>query len=369
MYADNIVSFFNKTFGKVDFGINKNIEFKIPEKVLVVLPGFVGDVILFTPMLRNIRRNIGINKTLDVICTKNVVNIIEPLSYIDQIHTEEFNTKDKIDFLKNEGYDTVFLFNFPFWWARACYKAAVKQRVSFDLHRLGIDNIFIWQKFITHQLPSTSVKDHKHQSDVYLDTLKSINMQVYDRHFEVKLTKNDLDKAEELVRNLDGLKILINITAGSPGKAWPVKNWLEIIKYLKNSFNCSIIATGTSREKGIYDLLASESGIQITNLCGQTTIRETISLYKSLDLVITVDTASAHFAAIADAKNIIVIYGPTNHLQWAPRSDVSNIYQVYVDLPCRPCITRTCSHRNCINKLTPEMVIKSIKSIDFNKKT
>lgn len=368
MYADDIISFLNKTISITSL-INSSAisspKFMLPEKILFIMPEFIGDVILLIPLLRNLKYNVPPACPIDVLCSENVSNMIELIPHFNNIFHKKIFDKDKVSFLKNNKYDTVFLYNFPFLWAKASYDAGIKQRIGFSLDKMGLSNIFLWKKLLTHQIPSSSVKDTKHQLNIYLDTLKSLSLKVFDEHFEVKLSDNDFQKAKELIKDIKGLKFLININAGSPGKAWSIKNWVKVINHLKNNFDCTIIATGTHLERKIYDKLSAKANVEIENFCGQTSIRETIALYSYLDLVITVDTAPAHFAGVANTKNIIVIYGPTNHLQWAPKSKKSNIHQVYLDLPCRPCITRICSHRNCINKLTSDMVINCINNINW----
>ncbi|OGH96866.1 MAG: hypothetical protein A2104_01675 [Candidatus Melainabacteria bacterium GWF2_32_7] len=267
--------------------------------------------------------------------------------------------------MRQNDYDTVFLFNFPVLWSFASYRAGVEQRVSFNLERIGLNYPPIWQKLITHLVKSTPITDKKPQWQVYLDTLKDLNLNIFDEYLETHLTNDDLYKAKNVMQEIERPRIAIHITAGSPGKQWHLNNWIILIKYLKDKYNCSLIATGTENEKILYDYLATQSGIRIHNLCGKTTIRETIALYRYLDLIVTLDTASAHFAAAANTKNIVIIYGPTNEAQWLPHAPNSNIYQIYRNLPCRPCLTRFCHHRECLNKLYPDKIINVIEQISI----
>ena len=82
-----------------------------------------------------------------------------------------------------------------------------------------------------------------------------------------------------------------------------------------------------------------------------------------MDLIITIDTAVSHLAGVANSRNIIIIYGPTNQYQWRPYAPNSNIQQIYLDLPCRPCITRFCTHKNCLKQLSAKKIINAIDKI------
>lgn len=365
MQADKIVKLMLRSLGGLRPRKISNPPFDIPLNALVVFPRFIGDAILLIPLLRNLRYNFGEDVNIDIVCNKDVFNLVETLPFINNAYVNEIDAKNKISFLKKNDYDTVFLFNLPVSWACASYVIGINQRISFNLTRIGSSNNILWDKLITHFIKSTSVKNKKHQLNVYLDTLKMLSLNTFDNHLEVNFTEKDIFKAEYLMENIQNLKILIHTKAGSPGKEWAFDKWVSVIKYLDEKYKCSFISTGIESEKDYYDRLAEKAGVSFYNYCGQTTLRETIALYKHLDLVITLDTAPAHLAALAKTKNIIVIYGPTNQDQWAPKTNSDSVHQVFVDLPCRPCVTRLCKHKDCLTKINPELVKKVIDKLDF----
>jgi len=367
MHADKIIKIINKTVDSFKYQKKTGSPpFKIPEKALIVLPNFIGDVILFTPVLRNLRYNFGKKAKIDAVINSNMHNLLETLPYIDDFYLLETQITNKISFLKEKNYDTILLFNFPFLWALASYRTKINQRVSFNLERIGLNYPPVWQDLITHFVRSTPIDDKTPQREVYLNILRDLDLTIFDNHTEINLTKADINKANKLIKDIPRPHILIHAASGSPGKNWDYKNWTEILKYLKNKYNCDFISTGTKFEAAIYDYLSAQSGVKIHNLCGKTTLRETLALYSHLDLVITLDSSPAHLAAAANTKNIIIIYGPTNEAQWLPYSQESNIQQVYLDLACRPCMTRLCHHRKCLNELNPELVIEAIDRTYMN---
>jgi|GEM_PF-2142932 len=363
MYADKLIKMANKAFDYVNFQpVSFKNSFVYPGKALIILPEFIGDILLLTPVLRNLNYNFGNSVKLDVIGNANAQNLLEGLPYFNNFFLDRKEHKYKFSFLKKSEYDTMFLFNFRFFWALAGYQTKIRQRIGFSLEKLGLENIFLWHKFMTHLIKSATIYDNKHQVNIYLDMLKTLNLYVKNDYPEIKLTIADIQKANTLLKNIPEPRVVIHVTAGSPGKQWNIDNWAVIIKYLKaNNFN--LISTGNQSEKQVYDYLSQKTGIKIHNFCGKTTIRETIALYKQVSLCITLDTAAAHFAAAANTKNIIVVYGPTNESQWKPYAPDSFIQQIYLDLDCRPCLTRLCTHRKCLNNITPDMVINTIDNI------
>jgi len=363
MHADKLVKLVNKTADTFNFQAKKSrISFSKPQKALIILPEFIGDIILLTPAIRNLHYNLGKTVKLDLVGNINAKNLLETLPYFDNFYLDGNEIDSKRIFLKKNKYDTIFLFNFRFFWALAGYQAKVQQRISFSLEKLGLENIFLWWKFMTHLIKSATVYDKKHQINIYLDLLKTLQLDVNNDYPEIILTKNDINKANTLIKDIPGQKVLIHATAGSSGKQWDFDNWAVIIKYLKEKHNFSIISTGSSSEKNIYDYLSKKSGVEIHNLCGKTTIRETIALFRHINLAITLDTAAAHFAAAANIKNIIIIYGPTNEFQWKPYAPNSYVKQICLDINCRPCLTRLCRHRKCLTDITPDLIIDAVEN-------
>jgi ADP-heptose:LPS heptosyltransferase len=361
MHADKLVKFLNKIFHKKQK--KDAAPFNIPKKVLLILPDFIGDVLLITPVIRNLRYNLGDSVVIDIIGNSNSKNLLETLPYHNNIYIEQKKIGFKKSFLKKHNYDSIYLFNFRFFWAWAVYQTKTPQRIGFSLEKLGLENIFLWQNFLTHIIKSSTVYDKKHQIDIYLKLLKELNFKINDNYPEVILAQNDINKAKILLNQITAPRCMIHITAGSPGKQWNYENWFSVIKYLNKKYSFSILATGSEADKKVYDRLSAQTGIHITNFCGQTSIRETIALYKHINLAITLDTSAAHFAAAAGTKNIIVIYGPTNEFQWKPYTQSSYVQQICLNLECRPCITRMCRNRKCINSITPEMIIDAVGNI------
>lgn len=369
MYADKLLSLINKFAENLEFDRHfNNSKFRIPEKCVIVFPDYIGDVLLLTPLIRNLRLSIGYRSKIDGVCNGVTYNLLETNPYLNNLFIRDEKSFDRKSFFLSQNYDTAFLFNFSLKWSLDAFKTNISQRVSFDLQRLGFRNLTIFQNLITHFVNYTPINDTLAQRLVYLNALKDLELPIRDDHPEITLTQEDLDSAKRIYeKNLNNnkLNILIQASAGSIGKSLKADKWVQVVKFLSQKYDCNIIATGTTSDSSIYNEISQDSGVKIIDLCGQTSIRETVSLCRNMDLAITLDTAMAHIAGLAGIQNIIVIYGPTNHEQWKPYAPYSNIKQVYIDLPCRPCITRICSHKNCLNLLSAEMIINAIEQLEL----
>ena len=339
--------------------------FNIPKKCLVTIPSFIGDAVLITPLLVNLRMNFGIEVQIDIVAKSGIAKLLKNNNFVNRVYSQE-KISNNTKFLQKRGYDTILLFNFPFNWAFAAYCAKIPQRVGFSLDRLGIKPLRIWEKAITHIVQSTTISALQHQIEVYLNTLKDLGLKKFVIFPSININEKAVFKAKKLLNNIKNKTILIHATAGSIGKELDLKFWANTIKEISNIGGYEFICVGTEKDKHIYNKISQISEVKIHNFCGKTNLQETVGVLKEIDTVITLDTSIAHLAAVAETPNIIVIYGPTNEKKWKPMSKTSRVFQVYKDLQCRPCITRFCSNKECLNSINPSDITDIIKEIGLS---
>ncbi len=337
-------------------------EFQRPQSALIVSSKFIGDNVLLLPFIQSLRANMGTHASLDLISSPAMAPFFETLPDINRIYIERTPPlRTPSQFLRSQQYDSIFLCRYTPVWALAAVKANIPQRVGFDLTRLGIHGLQCWGKSLTHVVPSTPYDHGLSQDEVYLSILHALGLQVFSMPQAYPVPNPDFYKAFTLLQPSQRRpKILIHATSGSPGKSWPLPNWIELLQQLQQAYQPGFIATGQRKDAVLYEEFPS--ALSILNLCGQTNLRETIAILKQVDLVITLDTAIAHLAALAGTPRLVVIYGPTNHQQWKPRiRPGTHLEQVFLDLPCRPCLARTCGTKACLLQLGVEPVYQAIE--------
>lgn len=135
-------------------------------------------------------------------------------------------------------------------------------------------------------------------------------------------------------------------------KFWAQQNWLALIKKLPETWQ--LVFTGQSKDLEYLQKLARPQDMV---LAGQTTLQELMGLMKLSQLVITVDSGSAHLAWALQKPKVIVIYTSTSCRTYD--LDVAPIMQQHTDtlaswhqdnywtfldshLPCQPCEKKRC---------------------------
>ena len=102
---------------------------------------------------------------------------------------------------------------------------------------------------------------------------------------------------------------------------------------------------------------------RIMDLRNRLSLSQTAWILKNSDLAIGNDCGPMHIADAVRTPSII-IFGPTCELKNAPQN---NAITLSIKLPCRPCQytsrIKTCQNPQCMDGITPEMVIQKIKSL------
>jgi heptosyltransferase II len=333
--------------------------------VAIIVPFFIGDTVLSTVLIQHLSQYCSPRTKIYIIAPSHQLNLLETLPGITERVEMPKSLSEKQRLLERLHCDAVFLLRYSLPWAISMRDAGVHYRIGFNLERFGLEKARQWGGLLTHTAPSGQFDVPQHQLEFYRTMLEILGIP-WDETFQpqIQLSGQDRETASSWLETLSSPRVLLHMSAGSPGKHWPMANWSKIIGILHRQYKAHFIALGNSKDASLYNELSMESGLSIMNLCGRTTLRESAAICQQTDLIITLDTAIAHIAAAVEAPRLMVLYGPTNVDQWRPVvTDKTRLEQAYIHVNCRPCLTRTCYHKSCIRFLTPERVLCHIDRI------
>jgi heptosyltransferase I len=132
-------------------------------------------------------------------------------------------------------------------------------------------------------------------------------------------------------------------------KQWPVENFAALVNPLRERFGLESVLAGGPDAAALSSSLPGA-----INLAGKTTLRQLIALLERADLVIANDTGPMHIAA-ALGRPLVTMFGPTSPIQTGPYKRMESV--VRMDISCSPCFSRECSHRSCLRWLGIEPVL------------
>ena len=145
-------------------------------------------------------------------------------------------------------------------------------------------------------------------------------------------------------------------------KRWPHKHFSRLARLLHAQYNASIILIGSPDEYLLGERIIQEAGgLDMLNLMGKTMIYQLPAILSNVDIIIANDSGPLHLAVALGTK-AVGIYGPTDSFRTGIYGDKAA--QVTLNLPCQPCMKRKCKKGLiCLQKLSPEVVMESIKRL------
>jgi ADP-heptose:LPS heptosyltransferase len=294
---------------------------------------------------------------------------METCPYLSHVLIEPKSTGEKLALLRERQYDAVFLLRKSVSMAALCRLAGVKQLIGYDKQRFPF-GYKRWGWFLNHQARYPSLRTETPQPVSHLGLLSACGLEATDSHLELWATAEDEQRINALLQEarLDPGRpmAVLHAASASHGKQIELSKFSESLQRL-NQAGYQLLATGTESDYQGYETLAQQAGIPLYNLAGRTSLRETFALYKRIQLLLTVDSSPIHLAAAANIPQVVGVFGPTNHLQWGPHNPATRFAPVFIDLPCRPCYPKVCSHNNCRTLITGPLISQAVDNLISNR--
>ncbi len=146
--------------------------------------------------------------------------------------------------------------------------------------------------------------------------------------------------------------------AYGPAKQWPIGNVTALARQLAGR-GFEIWVLGSAGEQGLGEQIRSGAGAAVFNLCGQTSLEDTVDLLSAAHTAVTNDSGLMHVAAAAGTR-VVAVYGSSSPHFTPPLTPRKAI--VYLNLECSPCFKRECplGHLNCLNQISPASVLAAM---------
>jgi heptosyltransferase-2/heptosyltransferase-3 len=127
---------------------------------------------------------------------------------------------------------------------------------------------------------------------------------------------------------------------------------------LRERYNAHFVYTGAKDDSRLYEEIERLGPFNGLNLCGITSIRENIAIYRACDLFFGVDSGPLHMAA-ATGIRVVGLFGPTDERKWGPWGDGHRIVSKY--LACHPCKPHKCEDHQCMDRISADEALAAVE--------
>ncbi|MBY0449126.1 MAG: glycosyltransferase family 9 protein [Cyanobacteria bacterium] len=348
------------------------------KRLVLVNFGGIGDEILFSPVISEIRRCLPKAHITLVLENRSAV-VSDLLPEVDAVIGVDIQGKPRVqmffelaNLLKTKYFDVVIssgsspFISLMLWWSRIPY-------------RVGFNTGWLSQKLLQLQAP---LQQNRYAAEMYFALAQTFLQQLFGAAYHppepvvpllaVAETEHP-SEAERVGRLLEThfpgrssserYRFLVLIHPGVSrvslqkgiDKTWPAESWAELILTLTQQ-DCDVALVGGPDDARVVNDILEALGDNLppyfANLYGQTkSLKELALLMNRVDCVVSVDSAPMH-CAVGLKRPLIALFGPTDEKKLLPR--VSWVRpMIRSELTCRPCLwsyrNQNCETSTCLN--------------------
>jgi len=336
------------------------------KKILVMRYRFIGDTVLTVPFLRNLRLAFP-EAEIDLMLEPFSGQVLAGCPYVDRVIPFEFKTihtysaaaeRSKLagylhywKLIRSGGYDAAFVLKRSLSSALLVRLAGVPRRIGFDTEGRGL--------LLTDRV---TYRQDQHEVENFLDCLRVLDIPITSKALELWPTPENNRKMAALTAQAgwrdEDLKVVIHAAASLPAKQWPLDRFAAVMTVLRDRHHARFVYTGSAADKELYRAIEKLGPFNGLDLCGVTSVRENLSVYKSADLFFGVDSGPMHMAA-AMGVPVVALFGPTDERKWGPWGEGHTV--VTKRLSCHPCKPHKCADNECMKLISMQDALAALE--------
>jgi len=174
--------------------------------------------------------------------------------------------------------------------------------------------------------------------------------------FGLAPTEAEVREAAVLTAGLDGPLVAACVGSSCPSRRWFPEETAAVLRALRTRHRASAVLVGTAadREFALATLRASDGGVR--DLVGRTSVRQLLALLARARLAFGPDSGALHLAA-AVGTPALSLWGATSATRSTPFG--SEALAIAGEAPCAPCFLRDCPiGRVCMRAIRPDTVLE-----------
>lgn len=334
-------------------------------KLLVVLPNWVGDVVLASPVLAALREQLP-DTRIAYLMRSYVRDIVAGAHW----HDDEFfwpagNSLQRAARLPNlaarlrqHKLDTAVLLTNSFRSATAAWLASIPHRVGYARDARS------W--LLTHRLQPARVDGRFAPASVlpyYCKLAEPLGVTVADRALRLAISTDQEHAGRHLQKHYNLTKPYAVINPGAAfgaAKCWLPERFAQVCDALRADFKLSPVIVGAPNEVPLMRHIAELAESDPVCLADPGTSLASLKvIIRDARLLVCNDTGPRHYGN-AFRVPTVTIFGPT-HQAWT-ETDYDLESCIQADVPCGPCQLKQCPlDLRCMHEVTVDWVLREIR--------
>ncbi len=343
-----------------------------PNRLLVVLPNWVGDLVLATPALRAFRQRFSTSH-IAFLVRPHLADILSGGDWMDEVirwpsRRHQARSQQRRGFLglaarlRDKRFDCAVLLTNSFKSALLARLAAIPRRVGYDRDGRGL---LLTDRLLPERANGKYVPIP--MTRYYNAVARYMGSRECPPELELFTTPKDEAGADQALASAgvepDRPIVVLNPAASfGPAKCWLPDRFAQVADGLAERHNAAVFISCGPREISAARQVAGSMkhrGIVLDQPVMP--LGPMKALIRRASLLVTNDTGPRHFAK-AFGTPVVTVFGPTDP-RWT-ELDFAAERKHQVKVHCGPCMKRTCplDHR-CMTRIPSEAVLASAEEL------
>lgn len=326
-------------------------------KILLIRFSSIGDIVLTTPVIRCIKRQMDDDVELHMLTRDKFESLSYNNPYIDKTHEYGNSLREVIKELKKEEFDYVVDLQKNSLSRRVCWALGCEHH---SFHKLDFKKMLL-TTFKINKLPDVHIVDR------YFEAVEPLDVKNDGRGLEFYISESNMMQEPDLPEEFRNGFYAVVVGGSYNTKVIPTEKLVEIIEKLDEP----VILLGGPGDMQRAKQVADAVGENVWNPVGMLNLEQSAAIIKMSKAVLTSDTGMMHIAAALN-KPMVSVWGNTvpefGMYQLYPKGSTNKLNIVEIkDLKCRPCSKlgyKKCpkGHFKCMKMIDTDKVVSLLKN-------
>jgi heptosyltransferase-2 len=336
-----------------------------PKNIIVKMPNWLGDLVMATPVLADLRRRWP-NAKITGMCQAGIAPLLAKDPNINEVYSYKRPSGwirrnlhgEIIDAIRHGEYDLGVLLTNSFssaWWF---WRGHVKNRLGYAANLRSC--------LLTKAVSYPKELKTQHLVITYKMLLEPLGIPLTDSAPRLYITEQERAAAFELLQ-MHGVKKNTLILGVNPGaaygsaKCWLPERFVEVTEKMLAHQDLHVIYFGDQAGASLVNEICKKlPSDRVINLAGKTTLRELMALINCCSLFLTNDSGPMHVAAALKVP-LLALFGSTDDTRTGPYQ-IGKVLHKHVE--CAPCYKRVCPiDFRCMKRIEVDEVYQELQTL------
>ena len=339
-----------------------------PQRILVLRLSAIGDLVLTTPLLRDLRKRFP-RAAIDMAVKEEFCELVRHHPAVNLVHTvrkhEGLRGLLRLGMeLRRRKYDVVLDLHRNFRTILLGLISGTQQRFGSHKHRL---RRWFYVRFKWNTMARIPPVWQR-----YMRAAAPLGVQEDDAGTEIFWTAQHEQEADGVLLTAGwkrGQKMIgLAPGAGFFTKRWPLEHFVQLVAgILQEDGACAVAVLGGAQDCSLGQVLSQQGRARILDLTGKCSLLASAAIVKRCQLLVANDSGLMHLAEAVRTPVLALFGSTTKPLGFFPQLASSRVIENQ-RAKCRPCSHlgyRACplGHFRCMREILPQQVFDQIREM------